>query len=389
MWQLGDPSRIDLSLDSRSISFENPTGARGAGGGAHGGRKGAPSRLFAPGETVTLADIEGPGTIRHIWMTVPPRPPESMRAWHLEVFYDGLDEPSISVPLVDFFGLPHGRPVHYVSALTAVQEGRGFNAYFPMPFEKRVRVACTNGAAIENLFYYQIDYTLEPKLPDDAGYLHVSWRRENPTTMKRDFTIAEGIAGPGRFLGCNMGIRTIERGQFRWYGEGEVKIYRDGDGALPTICGTGLEDYVGGAWGMSPHVAPFQGVPLEVADPEGGPMPRFVGLYRWHLPDPIVYRRELRVTVQQLGYSVFRDGMEEELERAGRDNPPAGRGWDTSRTNILAAGIAERTDDYCATAYIYARELQPVARPDPAEVVADIARLANEQPSALETALAP
>ena len=138
-----DPTLIDTSLDCRSISFENPTGARGAGGAAAGGRKGAPNRRIEAGETVLLADIEGPGRVRHIWMTFRPAPPEQMRAVMFEVFYNGRTEPSISVPCVDFFGLAHGRPVNCVTALTAVQEGRGFNAYFPMPFAKHIRVELT------------------------------------------------------------------------------------------------------------------------------------------------------------------------------------------------------------------------------------------------------
>ena len=116
MW--ADPSVIDTSLDSRAITFENPDGARGAGGAAAGGRKGAPSRVIDVGERVTLAHIEGPGTIRHIWMTFPQRPPEVMRGLLLEVFYDDGAEPSISVPCLDFFGLPMGRPVPYASMLT-------------------------------------------------------------------------------------------------------------------------------------------------------------------------------------------------------------------------------------------------------------------------------
>jgi hypothetical protein len=106
-----DPCHIDASLDSRAASFENPTGARGAGGTAHGGRKGAPSRWIEPGERVVLADLEGPGTIRHVWMTFPPSRPERMRSLLLEVFYDGAAEASVSVPALEFFGLPHGRAV--------------------------------------------------------------------------------------------------------------------------------------------------------------------------------------------------------------------------------------------------------------------------------------
>src|SRR4029077_21114707 len=129
-----DPSFVDERLDSRAATFENPPGARGAGGSAHGGRKGAPSRVIEPGERVVLADIDGPGAVRHIWMTFPPAPPEQMRAMVLEVFYDGSGEPSVWVPCLDFFGLPHGRPVAFASALTSAAEGRGFNSWVPQPF---------------------------------------------------------------------------------------------------------------------------------------------------------------------------------------------------------------------------------------------------------------
>jgi hypothetical protein len=143
------------------VSFENPSGARGAGGAAHGGRKGAPLRRVAPGERVVLADLEGPGTLRHVWMALPPGPPEALRALGLEVFYDGTAEPSVSVPCLDFFASPHGRPVAFDSALVSVHEGRGFNAYFPMPFRRGVRVEFSNGSPRPIPLYYQIDYTLE------------------------------------------------------------------------------------------------------------------------------------------------------------------------------------------------------------------------------------
>src|SRR5262245_18572791 len=149
-----DPSRIDLELDSRAVTFENPTGARCAGGAAHAGRKGAPSRRIEPGETIVLADLEGPGTIRHVWMTFPPAPPARMRALVLEVFYDGGDEPSISVPALDFFGLPHGRPAAYASALLSAQEGRGFNAYLPIPFRRRIRIELRNASPRPTVLYY-------------------------------------------------------------------------------------------------------------------------------------------------------------------------------------------------------------------------------------------
>jgi hypothetical protein len=248
-----DPARIDQRLDSRSISFENPTGARGSGGTAAHGRKGAPSKVVKPGETVRLADIEGPGRVTHIWATFRASKPEQMRSLVLEVFYDGLDAPSIAAPFLDFFGLPHGRTAPYASALTAAQEGRGFNAYYPMPFRRRLRMELTNSGPDPITLYYQVDFVLSQQAAD-AGYLHVSFRRQNPTVPKRDFVIAEGLKGPGRFLGCSVGVRVLPDGM-NWYGEGEVKIYRDGDEALPTYCGTGLEDYVGSAWGMGRPMA--------------------------------------------------------------------------------------------------------------------------------------
>ncbi len=381
-----DPSFIDRGLDCRATTFENPTGQRGAGGQAHGSRKGAPARQLAPGERVVLADLEGPGALRHIWWTIPPQAPERMRAQRLEVFYDGLAEPSISVPVVDFFGIPHGRPVAFDSELASVHEGRGFNAYFPLPFRRRVRVEYTNESDRPVLLFYQIDWTRERELDHDSGYLHATFRRENPTVMRRDFTIVAGLRGPGRFLGTNFGVRVLDEGA--WYGEGEVKVYRDGDGEFPTICGTGLEDYVGSAWGIGPYQARFAGAPLHVRRPGSGPNPDFVGFYRWHLADPIVFGRELRVTIQQIGYALFREGEGDRFERYAKSHPAAGAGWErAARRGVLAQGIAERVDDYCATAYVYCREPQAVPRLEMKAATADIARLDYEEPGPFERML--
>jgi hypothetical protein len=381
-----NPAYVDARLDSRAVTFENPTGGRGAGGASHGGRKGSPSRRVAAGERVVLADLRGPGVLRHFWLTIQPAPPEQMRALNLEVFYDGAAEPSISVPCLDFFGLPHGRPVPYHSALSTAQEGRGFNSYVPMPFRDQVRVELANDGTRPALLYYQIDYTLQRELDESAGFLHVMFRRENPTLQRRDFIIAEGLRGPGRFLGCNVGVRVVDAGL--WYGEGEVKIYRDGDGDLPTICGTGLEDYVGSAWGMGQHDAPFGGAPLVVSPPEGSdaaPSPAFVSFYRWHLPDPVMFERDLRVTIQQIGAAFFASGCEQEFEEYARTHPAAGTGWNRDLgPRVVAWGIAERVDDYCATAFVYCETPQPVPRVDVAAAIADIERREYEQPLPME-----
>ena len=385
MRDLLDAARIDLSLDCRAVSFENPTGARGAGGSACGGRKGAPLRRVAPGERVVLADLAGPGTLRHVWMALLPGPPEALRSLGLEVFYDDAAEPSVSVPCLDFFASPHGRLVAFDSALVSVHEGRGVNAYYPMPFRRRVRVELVNASLRAIPFYYQIDYTLEASLPSDAGLLHASFRRENPTRLREDFTIAQGLRGPGRFLGCAVGVRPIDPGA--WYGEGEVKIYRDGDAALPTICGTGLEDYVGTAWGMGAHAALYAGSPLDVRDPAGAANPAFVGFYRWHLADPIVFAADLRVTLQQIGFAAF--ATREECLRYEAQQPPAGAGWALQPApGVHAWGIAERRDDCCATAFVYCRDAQPVPRFDPASATADIGRMPWESPPPFEVALA-
>ena len=375
----GDPSTIDLSLDSRSISFENPTGGRGAGGTAAHGRKGSPSRMVQPGETVVLADIDGPGRIRHIWLTIPKAEPVQMRSVILEGFYDGMAEPSISVPMLDFFGLPNGRPAAYFSALTSVAEGRGYNAYFPMPFRSHLRLQLSYAGKVPISLFYQIDYTLEPFV-EEGGYLHVSFRRENPTTQGRDFVIATGLKGPGRFLGSAIGVRP-KRDEMMWYGEGEFKVYRDGDSEHPTICGTGLEDYIGSAWGLGPHAALYAGAPVIVARPKGvtvpgdtSVLPDFVSFYRWHLPDAIVFRESLKVTIQQIGLFMVKRGEEQQIDEIASRHTIVGGGVQRLPADhpFAAVLLAERTDDYSAAAFVYCRQAQGVARVDAKAAAADI-----------------
>jgi Protein of unknown function (DUF2961) len=389
MTDIMTPSFIDSSIESRAVTFENPTGARGAGGTAAGGRKGAPSRVIGAGERVVLANIEGPGVLRHLWMTVLPAPPERLRALWIEVFYDGADEPSISVPLFDFFCLPHGRSAPFASALVAVNEGWGFNSTIPMPFAHHVRLELENGSDAPTVLYYQVDYTVERAIPTGNGYLHASFRRENPTQRGSDLVITEGLVGPGRFLGCSLGIRIIDEGI--WYGEGEVKMFLDGDTSHPTICGTGLEDYVGSAWGMGRHAAPYGGCTLDIRSSDAGEplsQPDFVGIYRWHLPDPIMYGTDLKVTVQQIGAVLFPSGHDAEMAAIEDSGRLAGEGWQRIAGGAFTFGIVERVDDVCATAYTYCREPQAVERLDIAVAVADLGRRPYETAAPME-ALVP
>jgi hypothetical protein len=385
-----DPTFVDPAIDFRSISFENPTGARGAGGKAAQGRKGRPNYVLEPGERLILADIKGRGTVRHIWTMLTKLRPEIARAVRLEVFYDGRTEPSISVPYLDFFGLPHGRVAEYYSALTAVHEGRGLNSYIPMPFNDSIRIDLSNESSRHVLLFFQIDYTLDPVTNHARSYLHATFRRENPTHLLQDFVIADGLRGPGRFLGCSVGIRVTGGGT--WYGEGEVKIYKDGDGEYPTYCGTGLEDYVGSAYGLGRHHGYYAGCPLQIptteVDAMPGIIPTFVGFYRWHLPDPIMFADDLRVTIQQIGIgALFKKGQESALAAYKDHHEIAGAEWTREMSAIsneyIGPHIVERTDDYCATAYMYCREPQDVPRYDTAAATRDLEPLKTEDSARL------
>jgi hypothetical protein len=308
--------------------------------------------------------------------------PELTRALRLEGFYDGMSEPSISVPVCDFFGLPHGRPTEFYSQLITVPEGRGVNSYIPMPFGRSVRIELTNETDKTAVVSWQIDYTLEPLLPERTHYLHASFRRENPTTLRRDFVVTEGLKGPGRFLGCVVGIRVLDKAA-RWYGEGEMKVYRDGDGDSPTVCGTGLEDYVGSAYGLSRHYGPYAGTPLWLSAPDTdqGPLfsPDFLSFYRWHIPDPIMFSKDLRVTLQQIGW-VPKLKSKEELERYKATHLPVTKDWPpTGEDGKSLPGLAERQDDYCATAFVYCRTPQPVPRLNIKSATANIRRMPYEK----------
>jgi hypothetical protein len=289
------PYVLDTGLLSRSISFENPTGAAGVGGQAASnlgaGRKGAPARQIRPGETVQLCDIEGPGTIRHIWITTD-RSPLVQRACVMRAYWDGQEHPSIECPIGDLFGFAHGRITAYQSAVHSVGPTGGRNIWLPMPFAKRAKLTFTNEGDKAIPLFYQIGYTLGDKHSQDAGRLHVLFRRENPTTEKKDFELLPQRSQKGRFVGSIIGIRNLHPDQ--WWGEGEIKVYLDGDREFPTIVGTGSEDYVGLAWGI--QVAPFLYNGCSLNDKH------FVSMYRWHLPDPIAWQKEARIAIQQIAW---------------------------------------------------------------------------------------
>lgn len=290
------PYLLDTGLTSRSISFENPTGEPGKGGTASSnlgpGRKGSPARTLQPGEAVQLCDISASGTIRHIWITTA-QEPEVQRAGVIRAYWDGQEHPSIECPLGDLFGYAHGKIMPYMSAVHSVGSTGGLNIWLPMPFTKQARMTFTNESSKAVPFFYQIDYTIGDKHPEDVGRLHVLFRRENPTTQKQDFELLPKRTQKGRYIGAVIGVRNLHPKQ--WWGEGEIKVYMDGDTDLPTIAGTGSEDYVGLAWGMQKTPFFYNGCSLNENN--------FISMYRWHLPDPLAWRKEARITIQQIAWS--------------------------------------------------------------------------------------
>ena len=313
---LGNVARISAAT-SRSISAENPTGAKGNGARATEGTgksaarelgfgwKVSPSIDLQPSSTVELANIDGPGALQHIWMTVAP---QYWRVLVLRMYWDNEDAPSVEVPLGDFFCNGWCVRCNVSSIPVAVNPAGGMNSYWEMPFRQHARVTIENLSLDEvKGFFYQIDYTLTD-VPADYAYFHAQWRRNNPLPYQEVHTLLDGVQGQGQYVGTYMAWGANNSG---WWGEGEIKFYIDGDGDSPTICGTGTEDYFGGAWAFEDpyqagrygdYTTPYLGMP-QVIEPTGffKNQQRF-GLYRWHVPDPIRFTSALRVTMQALGW---------------------------------------------------------------------------------------
>lgn len=289
---------------SRSISAENPTGAPNAGAQEFPDEDNPARRLgktwkvrpcitLQPHSTTELAQIEGPGIIRHIWITVDSK---AYRNTILRFFWDGESSPSVEVPLGDFFANAHGLRYNVNSIPVAVNPSGGFNCYWPMPFSKSARITIENlSASSFSGFFYQVDYSLG-EIPEACANFHAMWRRSVTTRANPEHVIAHNLSGQGHYVGTVASWTQCSNG---WWGEGEVKFFVDGEDN-PSICTTGTEDYFGGAWCFGETFsAPFCGYPLwrKVE----GEVPRH-GLYRWHIPDPIYFRRSLKVTIQALGW---------------------------------------------------------------------------------------
>ncbi|HUT19298.1 MAG TPA: glycoside hydrolase family 172 protein [Anaerolineae bacterium] len=313
---MGNLARLS-DAQTRSISPENFAGGKGKAGmaeegtGARAARdlgqgwKVSPSVVIEPAETFELADIAGPGAIQQIWMT----PTGHWRFSILRIYWDDQETPSVECPVGDFFAMGWGEYAQLSSLAVCVNPGSAFNCYWEMPFRKRCRMTMTNVADERMALYYQINYTLTD-VPEDVGYLHAQFRRVNPLPYKEVYTILDGVQGQGHYVGTYVAWGVNNRG---WWGEGEIKFYLDGDGAFPTICGTGTEDYFCGSYNFENRetkqyqefTTPYAGL-HQVIRPDGvyRSQMRF-GMYRWHITDPIRFQQELRVTIQALGWRSY------------------------------------------------------------------------------------
>ncbi len=317
---LGNLYRLS-NAKSRSISPENFKGGKGEGGkatsgtGVHVARdlgqgwKISPSVEIAPGETFTIAEINGSGSVQHIWMT----PTGNWRYSILRMYWDDETTPSVECPVGDFFGMGWGQYSPLQSLAVCVNPGSAFNCYWPMPFRKKCRITLENIDVRTMVLYYQVDY-IETEVPSDAAYFHAQFRRTNPVPYKQVYTLLDSVKGKGQYVGTYMAWGVHNNS---WWGEGEIKFYMDGDTQWPTICGTGTEDYFCGSYYFDTQTknaagvlesrytefcTPYTGLP-QVIRPDGHyrSQQRF-GLYRWHITDPIRFEKNLKVTMQDLGW---------------------------------------------------------------------------------------
>lgn len=312
---MGNLHRLS-NAETRSISPENFTGEKGKAGMATEGTgknaarelgqgwKVSPSVCIKAKSTFTIAEIDGPGAIQQIWMT--PAPIDKTRHYIIRCYWDGESEPSIESPMGDFFACGWGQYCQINSLAVCVNPGSAFNCYWNMPFHKKAKITLENIDDSDMVLYYQVNYTLTD-VPADAAYLHAQFRRVKKLPAKTAYTILDGVSGRGHYVGTYMAWETRSPG---WWGEGEIKFYMDGDEEFPTICGTGTEDYFCGSYNFhnketnlyQTFSTPYAGL-VHVLPPnlyvQSGQ--RF-GLYRWHIADPIRFKKDLKVTIQALGW---------------------------------------------------------------------------------------
>lgn len=286
----GAPLQEDVLAIGQIAELQQPHPGREIGVGG----KIRPWIYLDPHKETAILDMDGPGMIRHFWIAFEPA---NLRKLVLRMYWDNEEEPSVQVPVGDFFCCAPGYYGEFQSLAVCVNPKHALNCYWQMPFRKHARVTLEYlGDERSGHIYYTLNLT-QQEIPEDAAYFHASFRRTNPLKYGEDFVIVDGIRGRGSFAGCYLAWQQNNEG---WWGEGEVKIYLDGDTDFPSICGTGTEDYFCGAWSFgertfgSPYSGQVCGGPYHVGDRHG--------LYRFHLADPVWFHSELKVTMQALGW---------------------------------------------------------------------------------------
>ena len=278
------------------VSPENPTGEKGKGALTNKGAKGNAFFIVQPGEKKILFDVKGAGIINRMWLsgTIGINPVQR-RAVRIDMSWDGAKKPAVSAPIGDFFGIGLGLISSYDNALFSSPEARSFNFTIPMPFRRSAVITITNESTEEVWIWYDINYTEVDKVPDDAMYFHAFWNRNLQTTAGIAYEILPKVEGTGRYLGANIGVigNSVYRGT--WFGEGEAKIFLDGDQEHPSLVGTGTEDYIGSGWGQGVYASRYFGSLISDRDSD------IYSFYRYHIDDPVYFHKDCKVTIQQMG----------------------------------------------------------------------------------------
>jgi len=287
---------------------------------------------IAPGKKLVLGEIDGPGCIKHIWSTNShAHDRDAMRSLMLRVWWDGEATPSIEVPVADFFGGGFGNCVNFWSLPLQMNpdKGRGMNCWFPMPFARHARFEVHNEWHEPLDFFYYLDYELYPAWEQDLAYFHAQWRRENPTqgwgrkdlkgpkyidnlrwywktpntTGDENYVILDA-KGQGQYVGCHLDVDCYHREKNDWYGEGDDMIFIDGEPWPPSLHGTGTEDYFSTAYcPRTPFSSPYCGITQYNGgewgrEDQNWPFRGKNSLYRFHIEDPIRFRKSIRVTIE-------------------------------------------------------------------------------------------
>jgi len=296
---------------TRWSSFENPKAGKGCAGHENNKAKGHAFEKLAAGASVDLLDYSGAGVITRIWLTINNREPEMLRSLVLRCWWDGASKPAVEVPLGDFFSCGSNL-CEFENDLFSSPEGRSFNSFVPMPFKKSARISVSNESNIDlTHIFYDVNMLAKDELEPDSLYFHCHWNRVKRTVPGEDYIVLPKIEGKGKILGAAFEVNTNPVYGRQWWGEGEVKIYIDGDVELPTLCGTGTEDYIGTGWSQGTYQNRYQG--CTSADWDSG---HWI-FYRLHIADPVYFHSDIKYAIQTIG-----GAPAEELKKIIADGAP-------------------------------------------------------------------